>query len=374
MAFPTFGKDTEYLVIDMATSNLKLVSGRYNQKTGVVTIDKAGIVPLESDTINDGQVTDSFSVIMALKHAVARMDIPTRETIITTDAASIYTRDLELPYAKSEQLKDMVKYEILGGQSSSNRDMVVDYVTYGKTTDEETGAEKIKIRATAIPKDTASDYRDILKNADLTPSVLDINANALRKLFSSGMINGSVNVANSTLLLIELSGKSTTITVLDKGFPVLSRRLNFGHNNIRQVAESVKKMQGGGEKQSSLARRLNITKVDSETEVPIEDIDVWHESVAEEPSLKSAVSAYFKNLTDSVSRTAQFSISKFHMDSISTCFLYGSGAQYKKIDRELSSQLGTQVEVLNTLSTVVGPKTFVVTQFVNCCGALIRED
>ena len=54
--------------------------------------------------------------------------------------------------------------------------------------------------------------------------------------------------------------------------------------------------------------------------------------------------------------------------------LYGSGAGYKKIDKELSRQLGTQVEVLNTLSTVAGPKDFMLPQFVNCCGALIRED
>ena len=89
--------------------------------------------------------------------------------------------------------------------------------------------------------------------------------------------------------------------------------------------------------------------------------------------MQSAVNAYFKSLTDAVSRTAQFSISKYKVDSISTCFLYGSGSGYKKIDKELSRQLGTQVEVLNTISTVAGPKNFVVSEFINCCGAMIRE-
>jgi Tfp pilus assembly PilM family ATPase len=96
--------------------------------------------------------------------------------------------------------------------------------------------------------------------------------------------------------------------------------------------------------------------------------------VKDEPSLSSAVSAYFKSLTDAVSRTAQFSISKYRLDSISTCFLYGSGSQYRKIDKELSRQLGTQVEVLNSLSSVTGPKDFVLSDFVNACGALIREN
>jgi hypothetical protein len=33
----------------------------------------------------------------------------------------------------------------------------------------------------------------------------------------------------------------------------------------------------------------------------------------------------------------------------------------------------TQVEVLNSLSNVVTPKDFVLAEYVNACGALIRE-
>ena len=118
----------------------------------------------------------------------------------------------------------------------------------------------------------------------------------------------------------------------------------------------------------------DVTTSESDSGVPIEDIDVWNETVAETPALQSAVNAYFKSLVDAVSRTAQFSIAKYHIDAISTCFLYGSGAGYKKIDKELARQLGTQVEILKSLSTVNGPKDFVLGQFVNCCGDLIRHD
>ncbi|MCQ2467450.1 MAG: pilus assembly protein PilM [Clostridia bacterium] len=371
MDFPGFGKNIQQLVIDSSSSNFKIIVGSYNAKTGIITIEKAGIVPLDSETINDGAITDSFGVVMALKHALAKLDVNIKTTTITIEGGFMHTRDLELPAVKPEQLKDMVKYEILG--QGSNRDMIVEYIVYGKTIDEETKGEKLKVRATAIPTEVANEYKELLKNTDLTPYALDVNPNAIRKLFNSGMINGTTNISNSTILLIELAGRTTTVTVLDKGFPVLSRRLQFGHGNIRQVAENVKKLQGGADKQSSLARRLNITKSDADMAVPVEDIDVWHESLADEPSLMSAVNAYFKSLTDAVSRTAQFTISKYHVDSISTCFLYGSGAGYKKIDKELSRQLGTQVEVLNTLSTVVGPKGFIISEFINCCGALIRE-
>jgi len=368
----SFGKSASELVIDCANSDLKLAVGSYNRKTGLVLLEKVGVVPLEIDSITDGTISDSFGVVMALKHALAKLDIRNKTAIITTEGSFMHTRDLELPIVKEEQLKDMVKYEVMG--QGNNRDMSIDYIVYGTTIDEENdNAKKLQVRATAVPTDVISNYRDFLKNMDLTPVAMDVNPNAIRKLFNSGIVNGNVNIAQSTLLLIELSGATTTVTVLNKGFPVLSRRLQFGHSNVRQVAESVKKTQGG-DNQSSLARRLNITKSDSDSSVPIEDIDVWHETVAETPSLQSAVNAYFKSLVDAVTRTAQFSISKFHIDNISTCFLYGSGAGYKKIDKELSRQLGTQVEVLNTISTVAGPKNFELPQFVNCCGALIRED
>lgn len=365
-------KGTTNLVLDMSSSDMKIAVGSYNRKSGIVMVEKAGIVPLELDTITDGAITDSFGIIMALKHALAKLDIRTKNCIITTEGSFMHTRDLELPKVKDEQLKDMVKYEIMG--QGTNKDMTIDYLVYGTKKDEETQADKLLVRATAVPRDNITDFREFIKNMDFTPVAMDSNPNAVRKLFDGAIINGNVNINQTTLLLIELADLTTTITILDKGFPILSRRLQFGHSNIRSVAESIRKMQGGGEAQSSLARRLNITTTDSDAHIPYEDVDVWHESLSDAPALQSAVNAYFKSLTDAVSRTAQFSISKFHIDSISTCFLYGSGAGYKKIDKELSRQLGTQVEILNTVSTVSGPRDFLLPQFVNCCGALIRED
>lgn len=365
------GSNSQTLVIDTSSNDVKLAVGTYN-KNGNIYIDKAGIVPLEADSIADGAISDSFSVIMAIKHAFARLDVRNKNCIITTDGAFVHTRDLELPKVKPDQLDDMVRYEVMG--QGTNKDMNIEYIVYGQTKDVETNADKLQIRATAVPTDTISDYREFIKSIDLNPLAMDVNANAVRKLFSSGIANGNISINQSTLMLIELSGNTTTVTILDKGFPILTRRLQFGHSNIRQVAESIKKMQGGGDNQSSLARRLNITTAEAEASVPVEDIDVWNETVAETPALQSAVNAYFKSLVDAVSRTAQFSIAKYHIDAISTCFLYGSGAGYKKIDKELARQLGTQVEILKALSTVSGPKDFEIGKFINCCGALIRHD
>ncbi len=365
---------TQDIAIDVSSSNLHLVLGSYNRKSGYVSVEKACDIQLELETINDGVVADQFGVVMALKNTLAKMNIQEKRSIFSVEGSYLHTRDLELPAVRADQLKDMIRYEILG-QGNTNRDMIVEYIVYGTTVDEETKQVKYKVRATAIPKDVASDFRDLMKTCALTPVALDVNPNAIRKLFQTGMVNGHVNLETNTLLLIELSDKTTNITVLDKGFPVLTRRLQFGHSNIRQVAETVKKIQGNAaDKTSILTRRLQVVKGEGVKTLELSDIDVWNESVKDEPSLASAVTAYFKSLTDAVSRTAQFSISKYHLDSISTCFLYGSGAAYKKIDKELARQLSTQVEVLTSLSTVVAPKDFVLAEYVNACGALIREN
>ena len=361
------------IVIDASSANLRLVQGYYNRKSGTIIIEKSGVVLLEPETISDGVITDQFGVVMALKNTLAKLDIYSKRTVFSVEGSYLHTKDLELPVVKPNQLRDMIHFEILG-QNNSNRDMIVDYIIYDTFTDEESKQAKYKIRATAIPRDIATDIRDLMKTCSLTPVALDVNPNAIRKLFHTGMVNGHVNLEGSTILLIELSSKTTNITVLDKGFPVLSRRLQFGHDNIRQIAETVKRVQSNtAEKSSILTRRLQVVKGESIKPLELSDIDVWNDTVKDEPSLYSAVSAYFKSLTEAVSRTAQFSISKFQLDSISTCFIYGSGAAYKKIDKEMSRQLGTQVEVLTSLSSVVAPKDFVLAEYVNACGALIRE-
>jgi Tfp pilus assembly PilM family ATPase len=359
--------------IDMASSNLRLVQGSYNKKSRLLQIEKSSIIPLEAETITDGVISDQFGVVMSLKNTLAKLDISAKKAILTTEGSFLHTKDLELPAVKADQLRDMVQYEILG-QGGTSKDMLVEYIIYGSFVDEESKQTKYRVRATAIPRDIAVDLRELMKTGALSPIALDVNPNAVRKLFRSGLINGQTNIETNTLLLIELSGRTTNVTVLDKGFPVLTRRLQFGHNNIRQVAESIKKVQSNAaDKSSILTRRLQVVKGENVKAMNISDIDVWNETVKEEPALNSAVTSYFKSLTDAVSRTAQFSISKYHLDSISTCFLYGSGALYKKMDKELSRQLGTQVEVLTSLSTVVAPKDFELAEYVNACGALIRE-
>lgn len=361
------------IAIDAASSNMRLVQGKYNKKNGTLQIEKAGIVHLEAETITDGVIADQFGVVMALKNTLAKLDISSRRATFSVDGSYLHTKDLELPVVKSDQLRDMVYYEILG-QNNANRNMVVEYIIYDTYVDEETKQSKYKIRATAIPKEVASDIRDLMKTCALTPVALDVNPNAIRKLFRTGMVNEHVKLEGSTLLMIELSNTTTNITVFDKGFPVLSRRLQFGHRNIYQVAESIKRVQSNTADNSSiLTRRLQVVKGEPLKALEISDIDVWSETLKEEPSLNSVVSSYFKSLTEAVSRTAQFSIAKYHLDSIGTCFLYGSGASYKKIDKELSRQLGTQVEVLTSLSSIIAPKDFVLADYVNACGALIRE-
>ena len=124
MAFGT-GSSRE-ISIDVSSSNMKMVLGGYNRKTGVVSVDKFGLIPLESDTIADGVIADQFGVVMALKNALAKSNIQDKRAILTVEGSYLHTRDLELPAVKGDQLRDMVRYEILG-QGTNNRDMIVEY-------------------------------------------------------------------------------------------------------------------------------------------------------------------------------------------------------------------------------------------------------
>ena len=150
------GGNSQTLVIDTSSNDLKLAVGTYN-KNGNIYIDKAGIVPLEADAIADGAISDSFGVIMAIKHAFARLDVRNKNCIITTDGAFVHTRDLELPKVKADQLDDMVRYEVMG--QGTNKDMNIEYIVYGQTKDIETNADKLQIRGSYTPEQSFREHR-----------------------------------------------------------------------------------------------------------------------------------------------------------------------------------------------------------------------
>ena len=55
----SIGRGGSELVIDCSSSDLKIAVGNYNPKSGNIMIDTIGIVPLESDAINDKSVSPS---------------------------------------------------------------------------------------------------------------------------------------------------------------------------------------------------------------------------------------------------------------------------------------------------------------------------
>ena len=172
--------------IDMASSNLRLVQGSYNKKSRLLQIEKSSIIPLEAETITDGVISDQFGVVMSLKNTLAKLDISAKKAILTTEGSFLHTKDLELPAVKADQLRDMVQYEILG-QGGTSKDMLVEYIIYGSFVDEESKQTKYRVRATAIPRDIAVDLRELMKTGALSPIALDVNPNAVRKLFRSGL-------------------------------------------------------------------------------------------------------------------------------------------------------------------------------------------
>jgi len=88
--------------IDASSANLKMVVGNYNRKSGFVMIDKFTTVPLESETIADGVISDQFGVVMALKNALAKLDVTSKQATLTVEGSYLHTRDLDLPAVQRE--------------------------------------------------------------------------------------------------------------------------------------------------------------------------------------------------------------------------------------------------------------------------------
>ena len=96
--------------IDVSSSNMKMVVGGYNRKTGTVQIDKFGIIPLESDTIADGVISDQFGVVMRKDYTGGDIGKPVgvdiRERKITLPLLGALSR---VDAKRQEEVREMVR-------------------------------------------------------------------------------------------------------------------------------------------------------------------------------------------------------------------------------------------------------------------------
>ncbi len=201
-----FYKDQPLFGMDVGFSSVKVMqtvdTGKERQVVGY------GVAPIQSNAIKDGVIEDVQSLAESLKKMFEQNiigEITTRNVAFSIPATRTFTRTLDLPSIKPDEIPDAVVLEAEQYIPMPINDLYIDHVVLSNT------EKGIEVLAVATPKIIVDSYIHLANVIGITPVAFDTSILAAARLFRKQDDHNDIPA-----VLVDFGSMSTDITVHDR--------------------------------------------------------------------------------------------------------------------------------------------------------------
>jgi type IV pilus assembly protein PilM len=315
-------KKRETVGLDIGASSVKAV--QLKGGGGGYELVRLGMAPLHPETIVDGVIMDSGTVISAIQQIFTENQIKTKDVAVAVSGHSVIVKKIKVNRMKPEELEEQIPFEAEQYVPYAIEDVNLDFQVLASTAPEST---EMDILLVAVKKDIINDYLSIISTAGLKAVVVDVDAFALQNAFEIAYETERDQVVG----LVNLGAAVMNINILEGGISEFTRDSALGGN---RYTESIQKMLGLSYEQ---AERLKLGgQVDGRS---FEDA-------------RPAVDMVNSELAGEIRRSFDFFRSSSHSDTIHRVVLSGGCARLPGLVEYLSENLEMPCEVANPLRHV----------------------
>lgn len=350
----------KFISLDIGNQNTKIIIGKYQKNK--VNIDRVIIVGTPLHSIEDGSIVDKLRLSQEIKNTLGMNSIKTKETNCTTNSTSIINREIIIPKAEDGELETIVKFEIQQYLPIILEDYIIQHKVLETIQDEnqDKALDKLRVLVVVYPKHMAEEYLDMLKDADLKPSVMDVNFNSINKLFIDEVeINEDKFSSNDTIAVIDMGAENLSVNIYSNGQLDFSRMTTSGGSTIdRNIARKYEINLDEAEKRKKqycdLMDQNNFEKLEELNNIIKEDVNSWIEEI---------------------NRILQFYKNKKLGNVVDKIFIHGGSSRLKGIEEYMSRALNIPVIKIKTMNNIILSKSVDKESLdlcLNAIGALIR--
>lgn len=324
-----FGRKKDTVGLDIGASSIKAV--QLAKTRGGYELVRLGIAPLHPETIVDGVIMDSGTVMSAIQKIFTENQIKSKDVVVAVSGHSVIVKKIKLAKMKPEELEEAIPFEAEQYVPYAVEDVNLDFQVLESTTPE---ANEMDVLLVAVKKDIINDYLSIISTAGLQTVVVDVDAFALQNAFEIAYELDREQVVG----LVNLGAAVMNINILQGGVSEFTRDSALGGN---RYTESIQKMLGLSYEQAETLKLGG--EVDGRT----------HEDA------RPAIDMVNTELAGEIRRSFDFFRSSSHSDTIHRVILSGGCARLPGLVEFLSENLEIPCEVANPLRNIkADSKTF----------------
>lgn len=268
MSFFNFGTKSK-LGIDIGTASIKIVEV---ENASRLKLKNYGLFELKSedetiDVSSRGLIAranrlSDEDIVWGIKQTIKRAGIHSKDVIASIQSFATFSTVLTLPYLSEAEIAKAIPFEakkyIPLPLSEVNIDWsIIDVApTLAESaTNQASKTPMVEVFLVAVPKEEASKYQNIIRQAGLNLRALELENTALiRSIIGNDM---------SPAVIVNIGGRSTTVLIVDKGVERQSHNYEVGGFEIsKSISRALNISISRAEE---LKRSFGLKKVDSNT-------------------------------------------------------------------------------------------------------------
>ncbi|MFI2858725.1 pilus assembly protein PilM [Paenibacillus sp. JSM ZJ436] len=185
-------------------------------KTKTWEMDKTFFLPLPSGVIAENQITDRSALLNQLKGLVKQERLKGSEVSLSVPPSQLIIRKMSIPSTNPRQVEQLVKLEVETGLHLPFETPVYDYIETAKDENQS------HILVFAAPRQTMSDFVQVVEEAGLRVSGLEMSGVALARAVTAGF-----GEEFQETMLVHLEKGQLDVYMYHRGNPVFMRALNL---------------------------------------------------------------------------------------------------------------------------------------------------
>jgi type IV pilus assembly protein PilM len=206
--------------LDIGSSSIKAVQIK-KTRTGYA-LTAFGMQPLVPQTIVDGTIMDGGAVADAIRALWSRLKLRQKEVAIAIAGHSVIIKKIAVPAMRPDELANQIKFEAEHHIPFAKDDVEIDY----HVVNPQNSSGQTELLLVAAKKEVVADYTQVVRDASLSPQVVDVAAFAGQNGFE---INYTLD-AKETAVIITVGAAISNINIVRGGISLFTRDVTIGGN------------------------------------------------------------------------------------------------------------------------------------------------
>lgn len=236
----SLGKTT--VGLDIGSSAIKVVE--LESKAGVTRLVHFGIADLVPEAIVEGEVMDRQLVVDTIQNLLERTGVRQRRVAAGISGRGVIVKKITMDRLDPKDAREAIHWEAEQYVPYDIHDVSLDF----EILDVDVGPKQMQVLLVAAKKDLVNTQTDLIREAGLQPSVIDVNSFAVQ---NAAELNYDF-VQEETVALLNVGAELTSVNIVRGGIPLYTQDLMMGGNSFMESIQ--KRFQVNREEAISAAR------------------------------------------------------------------------------------------------------------------------